>query len=614
MASIPLPALTSAQQVSQAPTFLEQAQRVAELRNLGTQNQLQQSELQNQAITRQQQQIQTQQMQLALKNMQIGQSVFQDPDFQKDYSNWQSKKQQAGTPTGEPSQVDYDPTSTQQPNMGGIQLHPLAQFLAEEKGLPLFGPNGALDISNQLIGSTQKLTELAKTQGDVFSTRQKTYDDQLDHFNNLAEPVISEKDPEKQDAALGNLRAEIAKNPDLYPPEIVQGVSKLTSPDVLTNAFNNSKLHQLVMDDATKIAGVQKAQAEATAAQQKLPGGVQENPEDRYLRIQTTLNQKQPVSPADQAFVAGYEKNKELSKIFETNYNPYIPGSGVTTTGPNGTPIPGAPPAGPATIDQVPGAIRAQVQAVVDRREPMPPMSKQNPVNGGVNYWVNRIDPQYDSREFPQQNKLMTELIDSAAKGPIGAMNTALGHLNDMYSAIDALNNGNVKILNGIANKYDEQVGKTPQATFQTIVHRLGPEIASAYVQGGGGETEREGIAKDFSVNNSPAQLRSNADITAKMFLSKIGSQVQDYTATMHKTPQDFYSRFLTPNARATLNRLAPQGNNNQGAGNTQNNLPAIPKGYTRIKASDGSQHDIPTANLDKAKKIDPNLQTVGSN
>jgi len=33
--------------------------------------------------------------------------------------------------------------------------------------------------------------------------------------------------------------------------------------------------------------------------------------------------------------------------------------------------------------------------------------------------------------------------------------------------------------------------------------------------------------------------------------------------------------------------------------------------GYTRIKASDGSFHDIPTANVDAARRIDPNLQVV---
>ena len=36
------------------------------------------------------------------------------------------------------------------------------------------------------------------------------------------------------------------------------------------------------------------------------------------------------------------------------------------------------------------------------------------------------------------------------------------------------------------------------------------------------------------------------------------------------------------------------------------------PSGMTRIKASDGTLHDIPSANLERARKIDPNLSVVG--
>jgi hypothetical protein len=32
---------------------------------------------------------------------------------------------------------------------------------------------------------------------------------------------------------------------------------------------------------------------------------------------------------------------------------------------------------------------------------------------------------------------------------------------------------------------------------------------------------------------------------------------------------------------------------------------------FTRIKASDGSLHDVPTGSLDGARKIDPRLQVI---
>lgn len=47
-----------------------------------------------------------------------------------------------------------------------------------------------------------------------------------------------------------------------------------------------------------------------------------------------------------------------------------------------------------------------------------------------------------------------------------------------------------------------------------------------------------------------------------------------------------------------------------QGGGG-QTSQSGAPSATTRIRASDGSLHDIPTANLDKAKQIDPKLQVI---
>jgi hypothetical protein len=43
----------------------------------------------------------------------------------------------------------------------------------------------------------------------------------------------------------------------------------------------------------------------------------------------------------------------------------------------------------------------------------------------------------------------------------------------------------------------------------------------------------------------------------------------------------------------------------------TRQNLPPVQKGFTRITASDGSIHDIPSGNLAQAQKIDPGLQVT---
>ena len=169
--------------------------------------------------------------------------------------------------------------------------------------------------------------------------------------------------------------------------------------------------------------------------------------------------------------------------------------------------------------------------------------------------------PDWDQTSYNAKNKLLDSYTSGPESKSINAISTALGHAGELGDAIEALHNGNVPILNGIANRLGVAFGETPVTTFNTIVHRLAPEIAAAYIQGGGGEGERGTNAKDFSSSLGDEQLRSNLAITVKLLRSKIAAQEQQWNNTYQPSrPQDqFSTRFLTPLAQRTLSRWAPQ-------------------------------------------------------
>src|SRR5205823_2580723 len=150
----------------------------------------------------------------------------------------------------------------------------------------------------------------------------------------------------------------------------------------------------------------------------------------------------------------------------------------------------------------------------------LPPAGRNNPTNNAISYWVNALDPQHDETNFPARNKLMTAFTSGKESQQINAINTAMGHVGVLGDAVDALNNGDVKVLNKIANGLGVQTGSTPVTTFNTIVHRVGPELASAYIAGGGGEHERGTTGADFDPNLGAGQLKSNVAITAKLLRS----------------------------------------------------------------------------------------------
>lgn len=231
----------------------------------------------------------------------------------------------------------------------------------------------------------------------------------------------------------------------------------------------------------------------------------------------------------------------------------------------------------------VPGNIRGSVKQILDYRGPMPPQGRNNPTNIAVNYWVNKIDPSYDSVNYPARAALMKKMTSGTEADQLDAINTAMGHAGQLAYAVSALKNNDTNVLNKIANWYHLQVGDTPVSTYQTIVHRLAPEVASAYVKGGGSATERVADEKDFNDSRSPQQLYGALGTTIGLLNSKIGSMEQRYKTTMMK--DDFRQRFITPEAQAMLAKWAPPAGTTQ---NPQTNQPvAKPKSSTDIKKRD---------------------------
>jgi hypothetical protein len=231
----------------------------------------------------------------------------------------------------------------------------------------------------------------------------------------------------------------------------------------------------------------------------------------------------------------------------------------------NGVPLSGAPAAAAAgktggdLISSVPATIRPTVTAVLEGRQSPPgSFALKTP------YWQNVMNNVYALD--PQWNEQRAQLRKAYTVGPqskeINAINTAVGHVGVMNDAIDALNNGDVKVLNAIGNRLGVETGQDPVTTFNTIVHRVGPEIAKAYIGAGGSAGERGSDEKDFDPSLGPKQLRSNVGITAELLRSKISSLANQWDENKSQGMPSFQDRFIMPAAQQTIDRLSPQSAN----------------------------------------------------
>lgn len=418
-----------------------------------------------------------------------------------------------------------------------------------------------LGLRSNIVDFQQKLGNAQKTDLENFKSKNDYIAGQLDSVAQL-------KDPAKISSALDDLgqndefRKMLSPQEQAQLPQIIQGLKQMAAQggDV-AGQLTELRNHHLADSQMADLA--QKQQQTATSAQQQATsaqeaqtskatqakteqetenlkeGGNQALADARYRNIQTQIAQGQKVAPSDQAFVTAYEKQKTLTPAFnfrmESGQGPQLPLNPQQS---------------------------ATAQAILEgRMDPPGSFALKTPYWQQVMGEVFRQDPQWNE----QRHELRKDFTLGKGATQINAINTALQHTGVLGDSIDALKNGNVQVLNQLANNIGVQVGKTPQTTFETIVGRLGPELASAYAVGTGGE--RASIEQGLSPKMSPDQLKTNLGTNVQLLNGKINSLRNQWDQNKGAGMPAFDDRFITPEAKAVIGKWQPQAPNQPGGG-----------------------------------------------
>jgi hypothetical protein len=150
---------------------------------------------------------------------------------------------------------------------------------------------------------------------------------------------------------------------------------------------------------------------------------------------------------------------------------------------------------------------------------------------------VMALNPQYDAKDWQNKGAVLKDFSTGKSSQELGAVSVALGHAAIMNQAVDALNNGDIRLMNAVANRIGVETGSSPAAVFKTIVHRVGPELTKAYIASGGGQGERGTTEADFDPNLSPKVLKDNIAISAKLLDGKIDQKQQQWKNVMGDRP-----------------------------------------------------------------------------
>lgn len=134
----------------------------------------------------------------------------------------------------------------------------------------------------------------------------------------------------------------------------------------------------------------------------------------------------------------------------------------------------------------------------------------------------------------------------------INGINTAVQHMASLDPLIDAMGNGDTKLINKIGNSFREQTGSAAPTNYAALKEFVGGEVAKAVLPGGGGEAERQALTAPLNAANSPEQLKQAVQTIKTALAGKTEALRNQWDVGTNGT-QGSFDKFLLP---ATKNAL----------------------------------------------------------
>lgn len=194
------------------------------------------------------------------------------------------------------------------------------------------------------------------------------------------------------------------------------------------------------------------------------------------------------------------------------------------------------------------GSLSAPDQAIAEKiaaYEMAPPSlaGMKNPRIANIMASVADQHPEYDATQYATKQAALKQFTPSGKAGmTIRSLSVASDHLDTLASAADAMKNGNLPLVNQVANFFGTQTGNTSQGAFNAVKNIVGDEVVKAVVGSAGGVSDREELKKSLNDAQTPQQL---ADVIRR-YRELMGAQKSalqaDYENSTGKT--DFATRF----------------------------------------------------------------------
>jgi hypothetical protein len=152
----------------------------------------------------------------------------------------------------------------------------------------------------------------------------------------------------------------------------------------------------------------------------------------------------------------------------------------------------------------------------------------------------------------------------NTAGGQLIAINTAVKHIESALPLVDALQTGDVRIINQARNAFEKNVGGgTAPTDFNILKEFINGEVSKAVFTSGGGEQERQALKASVDAANSPQAIKSAFQKVQVALAGKTDAYRQRWDEVTQGNQGDF-NKFLLPE---TIKALGSGQTQQQGGG-----------------------------------------------
>jgi hypothetical protein len=132
----------------------------------------------------------------------------------------------------------------------------------------------------------------------------------------------------------------------------------------------------------------------------------------------------------------------------------------------------------------------------------------QPAMKAGIIAQVQAKYPDYDPTTYSAKRKAATDFTSGSQGNALRSFAVGLDHLDQFSKLADALDNGNVQVINQVGNAIARQTGNPAPTNFDTAKAVVGKEVIKAIVGAGGGVNERKEAEDLLQGAQSPKQLK----------------------------------------------------------------------------------------------------------